>query len=36
MVQSMMKRTVGYPGGKEPEAVQKITPAQPELGTVFV
>jgi hypothetical protein len=36
VVQSMMNRIAGYPGGKEPEDVLKPSPAQPEMGTVCV
>jgi hypothetical protein len=36
VVQSMMNRTAGYPGGEEPQDVSESCPAQPEMGTVCV
>ncbi len=36
VVQSMMDRTAGYPGGEEPRDDLEPCPAQPEMGTVCV
>jgi hypothetical protein len=36
VVQSMMNRIAGYPGGEEPEDVLEPSPAQPEMGMVCV